>query len=169
MGERVCPVWVGYCLASRLRRLLHNPARVLEPYIKSNMTVLDIGSAMGFFSLPMAEMVGPRGKVVCVDVQTKMLDVLRRRAVRAGLADRVETHVCGEDAILHEVPDQAHLLTEIRQLLKPEATLLLAEPRGHVNRGQFDHSVSIAQESGFAIAGHPEIRRTYAVSLAKPR
>lgn len=48
------------------------------------MTVLDVGSAMGFFSLPMAEMVGPGGKVVCIDVQLKMLQVLRRRAVEGG-------------------------------------------------------------------------------------
>jgi len=63
------------------------------------MMVLDVGSAMGYFSLPMARMVGPGGKVVCVDVQPKMLQVLRRRAAAAGLAEQIETHVSSEDAI----------------------------------------------------------------------
>jgi len=43
---------------------------------------LDIGSAMGFFSLPMAKMVGAEGKVVCVDLQQKMLDVLEKKSAK---------------------------------------------------------------------------------------
>ena len=31
---------------------------------------------MGFFSLPLARMVGPKGRVVCVDLQQKMLDLV---------------------------------------------------------------------------------------------
>ncbi len=89
MDKHVCPVWVGYFLASRLRKLLQNPTRIIGPYVRANMTVLDFGCAMGFFSLPMAEAVGPGGKVVCVDRQPEMLDVLKRRAARAGLLDRI--------------------------------------------------------------------------------
>jgi len=51
MAEHRCPVWVGYFLASGLRKLLQNPVKILSPYVKRNMTVLDIGCAMGFFSL----------------------------------------------------------------------------------------------------------------------
>jgi ubiquinone/menaquinone biosynthesis C-methylase UbiE len=184
MAKHVCPVWIGYFLASGLRRLLHNPSRVLGPYVRADLTVLDVGSAMGFFSLPMAEMVGPRGKVVCVDVQPKMLQALGRRAARAGLADRIETHVCGGDsiglggreasfdfalafAVLHEVPDQAHVLGEIHRLLKPGATFLLAEPKGHVDEAEFERTVSLALEGNFVAAGHPEIRRTHAAVLTK--
>ena len=65
MAEHVCPAWVGYFPASRLRTLLQNSYRILSAYIRPGMTVLDVGSARGFFSLPIAEMVGPQGKVVC--------------------------------------------------------------------------------------------------------
>ena len=49
MAEHVCPVWVGYLLASPVRKLFDNPEKVLAPYVKEGMTVLDVGSAMGFF------------------------------------------------------------------------------------------------------------------------
>ena len=84
MAEHLCPAWAGYFLANRLRMLPQNPYKILAPYVKEGMTVLDFGSAMGFLSLPMAQIVGPGGKVVCVDVQPKMLRVLRRRAAEAG-------------------------------------------------------------------------------------
>jgi len=40
----VCPVWVGYLLASPLRKLLQNPDKILAPYVKPGMTVLDVGA-----------------------------------------------------------------------------------------------------------------------------
>ena len=73
MSLHVCPFWVGYLLLSPVRKLLTNPDRILEPYIRSGMTVLDAGTAMGFFSLPIARLVGESGHVVCVDLQERMV------------------------------------------------------------------------------------------------
>jgi ubiquinone/menaquinone biosynthesis C-methylase UbiE len=185
MADRLCPVCAGYFLANRLRKLLHNPDRILAPYVQPGMMVLDVGSAMGFFSLPMARMVGPEGKVVCVDVQPGMLDVLRRRAARAGLAERIETHVSTGDSIglhgwdkrfdfalsfmmLHEVGDPARFLREILQMLKPGAVLLLTEPTGQVSRSDFDHTLACAQQEGYVVTSHPRVRLAYAVVLTKP-
>ena len=58
MSQHVCPFWVGYLLLSPVRKLITNPDRILEPYVRSGMTVMDAGTAMGFFSLPLAELVG---------------------------------------------------------------------------------------------------------------
>ena len=185
MADHVCPYWAGYFLANRLRKLLQDPRKILAPYVRPGMTVLDVGSAMGFFSLPLAEMVGPGGKVVCVDVQPKMLQVLRRRAAEAGLAERIETHVSTEDSLgwrgpdntfdfvlaftmLHEVGNQANFLREIYQLLKSGAPLLLTEPIKHVSRTEFDRTVSLAQQEGFLVTGHPLIRLSQTVVLTKP-
>lgn len=185
MAEHVCPYWGGYFLANRLRKLLRNPYKILAPYVRPDMTVLDVGSAMGFFSLPMAEMVGPNGKVVCIDVQPRMLQVLRRRATEAGLADRIETHVSTENSIglhghdatfdfalafamLHEVADPANFLREIHQLLKPGASLLLAEPKGHVKPADFEHTLSLAREQGFVPTDQPLIRLSCTAVLTKP-
>ncbi len=185
MTEHVCPWWAGYFLANRLRKLLQDPYKILGPYVKPGMTVLDVGSAMGFFSLPLAEMVGPGGKVVCVDVQPKMLQVLHRRATEAGLAERIETHISSEDSIglqgrdasfdfalaftmMHEVGNQASFLHEIHQMLKPGAVLLLTEPIKHVSRVEFDRTVSLARQEGFVVTEHPLIRLSHTVVLQKP-
>ena len=50
MAERVCPPWVGYLLASPIRLLLHNPRKILSPYVGDGMTVLEPCPGMGFFS-----------------------------------------------------------------------------------------------------------------------
>lgn len=184
MEKHVCPVWVGYFLASGLRKLLQNPTKIVGPFVKQGMTVLDYGCAMGFFSIPMAAAVGPGGKVVCVDLQPKMLRVLKRRAGRAGLGDRIETHVCGETtiglseyhgridfalafAVLHEVPDQAGILSELSQLVKVGAHLLLAEPTGHVSSEEVEHTLTTAREHGFVLTKPLLIRKAHSALLAR--
>jgi ubiquinone/menaquinone biosynthesis C-methylase UbiE len=186
MDERVCPVWIGYLLACPLRRLLQNPESLLRPHIKPGQTVLEIGPGMGFFSLPMARMVGPDGKVVCVDVQPDMLERLQRRAKKAGLADRIETRLCSEAslgiddltgeidfalafAVVHEVPDPEGLFSQIHRALKPGAFCLVAEPKGHVQREDFGRMLSMVQGHGFDVMDRPHIRGSLTVVLTRGR
>jgi ubiquinone/menaquinone biosynthesis C-methylase UbiE len=184
MAERVCPWWVGYILLNPFRRLSQNPEKVLGPHIRPGMTVLDIGCAMGFFSLPMATMVGPDGRVVCVDLQERMIRTLKKRADKAGLADRIDPRVCGAKALglddlqakidfalaffmVHEVPDARALLVEIQSLLVPGGRLLIAEPRGHVKEAAFDNIVTAACQAGLSIIERVDVRRSRTVLLEK--
>jgi len=89
MAKHVCPVWIGYLLTSPIRKLFQNPQKLLGPYIEKDMVVLGAGCAMGFFSLPAAQMVGENGKVICVDIQKEMIKSLKRRALKAGVIDRI--------------------------------------------------------------------------------
>lgn len=163
--HRVCPVWVGYLLANPIRALFQNPEKILAPHVRSGMHVLDVGSAMGFFSLPAARLVGPSGRVVCVDIQQKMLDVLLGRARRANLVDRIEARLCGEDslciadihdqihfallfAVVHEVNDPARFFSEVYVTLRPGGRVLYVEPRGHVRGDVFHESLAIAARTG---------------------
>lgn len=148
------------------------------------MTVLDVGCGMGFFSLPMAELVGGKGRVVCIDLQEKMIKGLLGRAKKAGLADRIDARVCNQSslgvsdlagkidfalafALVHEVPDKDMLFSEIHRAMKPAAKLLVAEPRGHVSKKDFEKTVSLAQSMGFEVVGNLEIRRSHAVLLRR--
>ncbi len=184
--NHVCPVWIGYLLASPIRRLFQNPEKILSPYVNSGDLVIDVGSAMGYFSLPMAEMVAPAGKVVCVDVQKKMLDVLRRKAERKGVAANVETRLCSEDslnlesyrdrislallfAVVHEVPDQGTLFSQVFDSLKPGGKCLFSEPSGHVSHTEFNHSVNIAVDAGYVVEEAPIIRKGHSAILGKPQ
>ena len=169
MGTHVCPWWLGYLLMCPLRRWWDNPEKMLEPYVREGMTVLDIGSGMGFFSIPAARMVGESGKVIAVDVQEKMLQGLVKRAARAGLAGRVQTLLCGPQGlgvdeqvdvclafnVVHEVPDARSLLQEIRSLLRPSGKLLLAEPSHHVSKADFRATLDLAVAAGFRVVGDP--------------
>jgi ubiquinone/menaquinone biosynthesis C-methylase UbiE len=180
--HRVCPWWIGYILVSPLRRLLQKPEEILRPYIKEGMNVLDIGCGMGYFSLPIARMVGYTGKVVCVDLQEKMIKGLIRRSDKAGLSDRIDARVCRRDslgltdiagkidfalsfALVHEVPDKERLLYEIFNTIKQNGKLLIAEPRGHISKKEFDATVSIAQRAGFEVVSDLIVRLSYAILL----
>jgi SAM-dependent methyltransferase len=175
MAGHVCPWWLGYLLASPLRRLRQDPAKILAPLLRPGMKALDVGSGMGFFSFEMAKLVRPGGQVVCVDVQEKMIRTLVKRARKRGLADLIDPRVCPQDglgiedlageidfallfAVAHEVPDLAGLFRQLRSALKEGGRLLLAEPKGHVSDGDFRETVGLAERAGFAVAGSPSIR-----------
>jgi len=168
MAEHVCPVWVGHLLANPLRKLFDNPKKMLGQHVTDGMTALDIGCAMGFFSLPLAEMVGVQGKVVCIDLQERMIKGLEKRARKAGLSERIETRLCSKDslglegftgtidftlafAVVHEVPDAGSFFSEIHEAIKPDGKFLVAEPTGHVSESDFNATVSLAEQKGFHI------------------
>jgi 2-polyprenyl-3-methyl-5-hydroxy-6-metoxy-1,4-benzoquinol methylase len=180
----MCPVWVGRLLSSPLRKLSQHPDKILRPYVKVGLKVLDIGCAMGFFSLPMARMVGPGGQVICLDAQEGMIHKLQERAAKAGLQERVTARLCPRDtlditdlagqidfalafAVVHEVPDAAALFSEIHTAMKASGTFLLAEPLGRVSLEDFERTVALACEAGFTVSGHPTIRRSHCVLLKK--
>ena len=180
----VCPWYLGYFLASPLRRLFENPERILQPLVRPGMTVLEPGCAMGFFTLPLARLVGPGGRVVCADLQPKMIEGLRKRAKKAGLIDRIETSVCtpgdlgvGEWAgrvdlalaihVVHEIRDPAAFLRQVHAALRPGGRLLVLEPKGHVNPSQFAATIAAAEAVGFTAGPAPLPPRRLAVLLAK--
>jgi 2-polyprenyl-3-methyl-5-hydroxy-6-metoxy-1,4-benzoquinol methylase len=182
---RVCPFWCGYLLLVPLRRLGQSPAKILGPFVREGMAVLEVGPAMGYFSLPMAERVGPSGRVYCVDIQERMLEVLERRAAKRGLLDRIEarlarTNSLGLDdlagridfalafAVVHEVPDAARLLSEVHAALKPGAVLLVGEPKLHVRKRAFAAMLEAARAAGFDTLEGPAIRLSRSAVLRKP-
>jgi SAM-dependent methyltransferase len=124
---------------------------------------------MGFFTLPLARLVGPGGRVVAVDLQPKMLDALGRRAARAGLLDRIDLRLAKgaslgvEDLhgtvdlaaavhMVHEVPEQEGFLQQLWQALRPGGLFLLVEPKRHVSREEFDRTLAAAKSQGFVEA-----------------
>ena len=145
------------------------------------MTVMDVGCGMGFCSIAMAKIVGDSGQVIAVDLQQKMLEVLRKRAARAGVAERILLHKCEQNRLgviaqadfalafmmVHEVLDQRRLLTEIQACLKPGGKLLVAEPKIHVPAKALEKSVTLASEVGLKMVEEPKVRGCRAVILLK--
>ena len=177
----VCPWWGGYFIDNPIRRLFHNPVKIVGLYVKPGMTVMDVGCGMGFCSIAMAKIVGDSGLVIAVDLQQKMLDVLRQRATAAGVVNRIRLHKCEQNRLgvnaqadfalafmmVHEVPDQRRLLGEIHACLKLGGKLLMAEPKIHVPGKTFDQERATAEEVGLRPVETPRIHGCRAVVLEK--
>jgi len=158
----VCPWWLIHTFDNPLRKLFQNGETMLRPWIESGQTAIDLGCGIGYFTIPIARLIGPQGKVYAVDLQQEMLQGLQRRAEKAGVAERIQTiQATPEDInlhtqadfilafwMLHEVPDQLAFLKQIHGLLTAGSKLLLTEPKFHVSRKAFAKSVRWAEQAG---------------------
>jgi ubiquinone/menaquinone biosynthesis C-methylase UbiE len=184
MAERVCPWWMGYMLLIPFRKFNQNPKKILKPYIKPGMNILEIGPGMGFFSIPMAEMTGEKGKIIAIDIQEKMLTALNKRAKKFNVDSIIETRLCPQNsfgiddledkvdfalafAVVHEIPDTRLLFKTILRTLKPGGTLLISEPSGHVTIDAFKITTDLAIETGFTVVERPVIKGGHSVLLKK--
>lgn len=182
MANHICPWWMGYLLANPLRKIIQNPTQILLPYIQPDMKVLDIGCGMGFFTIPMAKLVGDSGKAYGVDIQYKMLKGLKKRAYKAGVVHSLETIECDDKsfclqalrskinfvllfAVIHEVPDSKRAFEEVISVLVPNGRILFSEPSAHVSIEQFEGSVDIAQKCGLKVSEKLNIRNSHSVLL----
>jgi len=171
---------LSFTLTNVFRRMAHDPARILSPFVRAGDTVLDIGSGPGYFTVPMARMVGDRGLVFAVDIQPKMLEKTRRRAERAGVGGRVRLvlataktlglEVQADFALVfwmaHEVDDLVRFFSEIRAALKPSGSVLLVEPLAHVGERRFEEIVAAARRAGFVSEETGPVRLSRAVVLS---
>ncbi|MFN7970907.1 MAG: methyltransferase domain-containing protein [Acidobacteriota bacterium] len=123
------------------RRLVAGPERVLAFFgIRAGQAVLEVGAGTGFYSVEAARRVGASGLLVCLDVQTKMLERARARLEEAGLAARFVRADAAKMplqsgsfdqvfliTVLGEIPDQPSALAEIRRVLRPGGRLSVSE------------------------------------------
>ena len=162
----VCPAWLGYFLLNPFRKLLEDPEKMLGSIVREGMTVLEPGCGMGYFTIPMARMVGERGRIVAVDVQPRMLSALKRRALKAGLSERIEARQATEGGLgledlsgqvdlviaihmVHEVKDRESFFRQTWKVLKPAGWFLIIEPPLHVSRKAVEQTISLARSAGF--------------------
>ena len=152
---------------------------MLGPYVKKGMQVMDVGCGMGFFSIAMAKLIGDEGRVFSIDLQSKMLETTAKRARRAGVDHRIELHQCTPDNLgldeevdfiltfymVHEVNDQRDFFRQLQLCLKPGGKILIAEPRFHVSRSDFQKTIEIARSHGLQVCKQPSIRFSHAALL----
>ena len=153
----------------------------MKPYIERGWTVLDVGPGMGYFTIPLARLVGDTGRVIAADLQQKMLDAIYHRALRAGVQDRIKLHRSTSDTIglnesidfclafwmVHEVPNRSRFFSEISSMLKRDGLLLLVEPKLHVSRENFNKTLGIASSVGLSTKDQPKIFLSYSALLKK--
>jgi ubiquinone/menaquinone biosynthesis C-methylase UbiE len=170
--NRVCPVERANSLDSKMRKWLQNPHKILAPYVREGMTVLDFGCGPGFFSIELAQMVGHEGKVIAADLQEGMLQKVREKIRGTELEQRITLTKCDHDGInvndlidfgmaffvVHEVPDKEKLFAQVKPLLKEQAQFLIVEPKlFHVSQKQFESTLKLAEAAGFKINQGPRL------------
>lgn len=181
--KHVCPVSAVRTFDNFLRPLVHNPRKLFGPHVRPGMTVMDVGCGGGWASLAMARLVGENGLVIAADLQEEMLDMVRKRAQKAGLMDRIRLHQCRDDGIglkqeldfavafymVHETPDARAFVAEVLSLLNPGGRFFVAEPKFHVSQELFENMIREAQEDGFSVAAKPRVLLSRAVVFEKNR
>ena len=112
--------------------------------VKPGQTVCDMGCGNGFYAVPLARLVGETGKVMAVDIQPEMLDLLKERAAAEkikniepvlGTVVDPKLKAGSIDVMLlvdvyHEFSHPEHMLQAIRRSLKPTGRVALVEFRG---------------------------------------
>jgi ubiquinone/menaquinone biosynthesis C-methylase UbiE len=140
--------------------------QVLAPALGER--VLEIGPGTGYYTLDMAEWVGPDGGVEIFDLQQEFLDHVSARAAERGLANVVPTQgdatsLSFEDAsvdavvltaVLGEIPDTLAALREIRRVLKPDGRLIVGELFGDPHFTTLSSLKRQAAEAGLTFETH---------------
>jgi ubiquinone/menaquinone biosynthesis C-methylase UbiE len=132
-----------------------------ELNVKPGMAVCDMGCGNGFHTLPLAEMVGEKGKVFAVDVQPEMIEMLNKRIAAKGIKNiepivglyhdpKLPPNSC--DMILlvdvyHEFSHPVQMLASMHAALKPDGQLVLVEFRAEDENVPIkpEHKMSKAQ------------------------
>lgn len=152
-----------------LRRFLHPTRPTLERFrVGPGQTVLELGPGPGYFTVEASRMVGPRGRIVCLDVQRAMVAILRRRLTQhrvanvhpvVGDATRLPLRDHSIDVaflvtVLGEVPDRVRALAELRRVLKPGGILSLMETLTDPDYVLVDTARDLCRASGFEVLEH---------------
>jgi SAM-dependent methyltransferase len=120
-------------------------AGVANPFslgrIEEGATVLDLGCGAGTDLLIAAQMVGPAGRVIGIDMTAAMVERARRSAAEMGLSN-VEVHegliedvpvadesidVVISNGVIDLVPDKDAVFGEIERVLRPGGRLQIAD------------------------------------------
>ncbi|MBN2438127.1 MAG: class I SAM-dependent methyltransferase [Deltaproteobacteria bacterium] len=175
--RRLCRIFEHH-----LHHLIHNAERILKPHVNPGMTVVDIGCGTGYFTLAMAKLVAPGGKVIAIDLHEEVLAALGRRACETILSDRIVLHHCWPDRIgmvkdpadfilvfwvACEVRDKVNFFGQVFDITKPGGRILLVEPKLRVTRRRFRKTVEMCQAAGFRLLGEPAVALSHAVRMEK--
>ena len=161
--NRVFPAEKAGKLQSGWRRFLQNPMRILKPYVKEGMVVLDFGCGPGFFTVEAAKLAGINGKVIAVDIQQAMLDklseavkdneirqrIILRKSEPSSIGVKEQVDIALAFHVVHEVPDAKAFMNEPKTIVKPGGIFYLIEPKFRVSAEGFKKTVELAEQAGF--------------------
>ena len=167
------------------RRLFSNPNKYC-PYVTNGQVVADLGCGPGYYTLALAECVGPEGRVYAVDSDEKAIRALEKKANKRG-CHNIETHASSAsdlsfikdesvdfvlaNGLLCSMAPQHHESTvnEIRRIVKLRGKAYLSVARGffsHVGKAEWEKILE-----GFRVErrADPKMGDSWAVVSKKQR
>jgi predicted methyltransferase len=172
------------------RALWQKPDQIMDAvHVADGSTVADIGAGAGWFTIRLAQRVGPKGMVYAQDVQRLMLDAIKRRVQREGLENVTTVQAHGIDpnlpartldAILmvdayQEVDNRVEYLRNLANALKPTGRIGIVNWKPGRGGPGPDASERIAQSvveadaaaAGLKVLDHEDLPYQYLLVLAR--
>ncbi|BCS31501.1 hypothetical protein TBR22_A07020 [Luteitalea sp. TBR-22] len=129
--------------------------------LRPGMVVADFGAGSGYYTERLARAVGPTGKVLAVDLQPEMLEMVGRRAKKAGLTNIELVRSTPEDPrlpaggvdlilmvdVYHELASPQRVLRAMKAALSPTGRIAILEFRKEDPEVPIraEHKMSVAQ------------------------
>jgi ubiquinone/menaquinone biosynthesis C-methylase UbiE len=177
------PVSQAGLLVTPLRLHFNPPRQTLEHIgIRPGQTVLELGPGPGFFTPEAARMAEPDGCIVCIDVQSGMLALLRDRLREhrisnahpiAGDGTRLPLASGSADvaflvSVFGEIPDRPAALAELRRVLRPGGRVSFLETLGDPDYVAVDTMKDLCRAFGFQLIEHQRGWYGYLMTFAAP-
>ena len=136
-----------------VRRMFGNPVRHVEPYVTRGQLVADLGCNTGYYTIALAECVGPEGRVYAVDLNENAIRAVNEKADKRGFHN-IEVHatsasglgfikngsvdfVLANGLLCVMSGNREAAVNEIKRIMKPNGKAYLSlgspPPLGHVN------------------------------------
>jgi len=181
-------------LMSNERRRYQNPLKLSKVVgVREGMTVVDLGCGPGFFTIPLASLVGGKGRVYAVDSNNTMLRHLRANVRKAGAnakvirimkADISKTKIPSSSAdivllvrLLHDIKDKKVFFREVKRICRPAGRVIdldwqkvrMAHGPPYQIRLSKLQSMKILADNGLRITGTFNPGRYHYGIIASPR
>jgi len=160
------PQFMANAIDNPLRRRIQPPAEMpIRHGIEPGMTVLEVGPGNGTYTMATACRVGDEGKVVAIDIESKMIERVTRRAQAAGIKN-VEARLADaldlpfEDgsfdavfmiAVIGEIPTPEKAMKEFYRVLSPSGTLAFSELLPDPDYPRAKTLIRLAASAGFRL------------------
>jgi ubiquinone/menaquinone biosynthesis C-methylase UbiE len=125
-----------------IRRLVFPPKKTISRFIRTGTVAADVGCGPGYFTIPMAELIGPTGRVFAVDSDPRSIQAVKAKSSTRGLQNIIETHTASAadmkyipdgsidfvfaNGLLCCMTDHEAAVAEIKRILKPNGLAYLS-------------------------------------------
>ena len=172
------------------RTLWQKPEQIMDAVgVADGSTVADIGAGAGWFTIRLAQRVGPKGKVYAQDLQRLMLEAIKRRVQREGLENVATVQAHGNDPMLptrtldailmvdayQEVENRVVYLRNLANALKPTGRIGIVNWKPGRGGPGPDASERVPQSvveadaaaAGLKVIAHEDLRYQYLLVLSR--